>query len=226
MTERPAGTNENAILRVTEIFYSIQGESTWAGLPCAFVRLTGCSLRCTWCDTRYSFSGGENRSIAEILDVVRGYGAHLAEITGGEPLLQANCSVLAQALCDEGYTVLIETSGAVSLEGFPEAVHWIMDLKCPDSGMSERMRWENVDLLRPERDEIKFVIASRGDYEWSRSALEEYSLAQRCKSVLFAPVFGRVDPADLAAWIMEDRLPVRLQLQLHKLIWDPERRGV
>lgn len=219
-------TSTESTLRVTEVFHSIQGESTWAGLPCVFVRLTGCNLRCTWCDTAYAFEGGEQRTIASLLEEAGSFGTKLVEVTGGEPLAQKACPDLAQALLDAGFTVLIETSGSLPIHGLAEGVHRIMDLKCPDSGMADRNHWPNVDALDPARDEVKFVVASRRDYEWCRDIIREYVLEARCKGVLVSPVHGAVNARELAEWILADGLPVRFQLQLHKYIWDPDQRGV
>jgi len=216
-----------ATLRLTEIYCSVQGESTWAGLPCVFVRLARCNLRCRWCDTTYSFHGGEKHSLAAILEAVRGYGVPLVEITGGEPLAQKECVPLAELLVEAGYRVLIETSGSLPIDTLPDPVIRIMDLKCPDSDMSARNDWSNIDHLRADRDEVKFVLASRRDYEWSRDAVRQYNLTERCRSVLFSPVFGEVDPKDIVAWMLEDGLnEVRFQLQMHKFIWPPAERGV
>lgn len=211
-------------MRVTEIFHSIQGESTWAGRPCAFVRLTGCPLRCRWCDTEYAFQGGTSMSIEEVLDRVAQFGCSLVEVTGGEPLAQKECPELLRALCDRGYEVLLETSGAVSTEGVDPRVVTILDLKCPDSGESERNLWDNVDRLR-QRDEIKFVLASRRDYEWARETVTARDLAAR-NVVLFSPVWGELEPGILAAWILEDRAPVRMQIQLHKVLFGADVAGV
>lgn len=213
-------------LRVTEIFHSIQGESTWAGAPCVFIRLSGCNLRCVWCDTTYAFEGGTTMTLEEVLAAVERYGAKLVEITGGEPLAQKDCPELAQQLLDRGYTVLVETNGSLPIDTLPKAAIKIMDLKCPDSGMCEQNRWPNLDGLHPDRDEVKFVLAGRRDYEWSRDILRGYELHKHCHAVLFAPAFGLMDPRQLAEWILEDHLPVRLQLQLHKFIWPPNLRGV
>ena len=224
-----AGQNNNVLnktLRITEIYTSIQGESTWAGLPCVFVRLTGCNLRCDWCDTQYSYDEGESMTLGAILERVEGLGVKLVELTGGEPLAQENCPLLAELLLERGYTVLFETNGALPINRLPGAVIKIMDLKCPDSGMSDRNHWPNLDYLSPAQDEVKFVIASRRDYEWSREVIREHRLEHRCKALLLSPVFGRIEAQQLAAWMLEDALPVRLQLQLHKLIWPPGERGV
>lgn len=213
-------------LRITEIYRSLQGESTWAGLPCVFVRLTGCPLRCVWCDTEYAFQGGERLAMQEVLNRVTVLDTKLVEITGGEPLAQKACGVLAELLIERAYTVLVETSGAFPIDRLPEAAIKIMDLKCPDSGECAKNDWSNIDRLSGERDEVKFVIASHRDYAWARDTVRHHGLETRCKCVLFSPVFGAVKPRDLAAWILEDGLPVRFQLQLHKLIWAPEAKGV
>ncbi|HKY70502.1 MAG TPA: 7-carboxy-7-deazaguanine synthase QueE [Nitrospira sp.] len=211
-------------MRVTEIFHSIQGESSFAGQPCVFVRLTGCPLRCTWCDTEYAFYGGNEQSIEEILLKVGSYACRLVEVTGGEPLAQADVFPLISQLCDRGHDVLIETSGAIDTTAVDPRAHLILDVKCPGSGMSDRMHWPNVARLTG-KDEAKFVLADRTDYEWARHILAQHELANRC-TVLMSPVFGSLDPRQLAEWVLADRLPVRLQLQLHKLIWTPDMRGV
>ncbi|HEX6307261.1 MAG TPA: 7-carboxy-7-deazaguanine synthase QueE [Longimicrobiales bacterium] len=217
-------------LRVTEIFHSVQGESTWAGLPCTFVRLTGCPLRCVWCDTEYAFHGGERMSLDAILARVAGIGTNLVEITGGEPLVHRNAFRLVERLLDRGYTVLVETSGAVDVAPLDARAHRIMDLKCPDSGESGRNLWSNLDHLTA-RDEIKFVIASRADYEWARDIIRERGLDGRVqrgelRALLFSPVWERMDFQQLAEWILEDRLPVRYQIQLHKIVWGANVPGV
>ncbi len=212
-------------LRITEIYKSVQGESTWAGLPCIFVRLTRCNLRCVWCDTAYAFYGGENVCIGDIVAKCREFACPLVEITGGEPLVQPACIDLAQALLDAGMTVLIETSGSLPIDPLPAAVIRIMDLKCPDSGECEKNFWPNIEALNA-RDEVKFVIASRRDYEWARDTARRYGLTRRCHAVLFSPVFSAIEPAELVRWILDDRLDVRFQLQLHKFVWPPAERGV
>lgn len=224
-SDGPAGIMDMH-LSVSEVFFSIQGESTWAGMPCAFIRLAGCNLRCQWCDTEYAQSGGEPRSIAALLDMVDHFGADLIEITGGEPLLQDACPALAQALLDNGYTVLVETNGSMPIDTLPENAIRIMDLKCPASGMSDRIHWPNLERLHPDRDEVKLVMASREDYEWGRAVVRRESLPERCRAVLFSPVAGKLPPRRLAEWILEDRLPVRFQLQLHKAVWPADLRGV
>lgn len=204
-------------LRLTEIFYSLQGEASRAGLPTVFVRLTGCPLRCTWCDTTYSFSGGEAASVDSVLAEVAKYPARQVCVTGGEPLAQKDCLALLTALCDAGYDVSLETSGALDVTPVDPRVARIMDLKAPDSDESAKNRWENLSVLTPH-DELKIVIASRGDYEWARDVLRERQLDRLCP-VLFSPAQGLVEPRSLAGWILEDGLNVRFQLQLHKLLW-------
>jgi 7-carboxy-7-deazaguanine synthase len=204
-------------LRVTEIFHSIQGESGRVGLPTVFVRLTGCPLRCVWCDTDYAFSGGESMAIADIMRRVAGFNCATVCVTGGEPLAQKSCVSLLAALCDAGHSVSLETSGALDIGGVDPGVARIVDLKAPGSGEQAKNRWENLDLLTC-RDELKFVLASRNDYDWAVSACRQRRLFERCP-VLFSPVQGQLDPAQLAQWILDDRLPVRFQVQLHKLLW-------
>ena len=209
------------MLRISEIFHSIQGESTRIGLPTVFVRLTGCPLRCRWCDSEYAFSGGEPMSLPVVLESVAGFACRNVCVTGGEPLAQKECLELLTALCDADYDVSLETSGALDISGVDARVSKIMDLKAPGSGEAERNRWENLRLIGP-RDEIKCVLASGDDYEWAKRMLVEHQLARLCP-VLFAPVQGMLDPALLAEWILSDRLPVRFQLQLHKILWGAER---
>ncbi len=211
-------------LVVHETYLSIQGESTWAGLPCAFVRLSACHLRCRWCDTPHAFDAGTRRAVADVVAEAHGFGTPLVEITGGEPLLQPGVYPLMSVLCDLGHTVLLETSGALDIGRVDPRVVRIVDLKCPGSGEESRNRWENVALLTP-RDEVKFVLADRADYEWARAAIARHDLARRC-TVLLSTVHGAVAPADVVAWMLEDRLPARFQLQMHKVIWDPNARGV
>jgi 7-carboxy-7-deazaguanine synthase len=216
---------QELLLTVTEIFKSIQGESTWAGLPCIFVRLTGCNLRCAYCDTRYAYEGGTRMSIRKILERCEALGNKLVEITGGEPLMQDGCALLAEYLLERGYTVLVETNGTLPIRRLPAAVIKIMDIKSPSSGMSDQTDWTNIEVLST-RDEVKFVIGHRTDYEWSREVVRRYDLTPRCAAVLFSPVFGVLEPDALAAWILEDGLAVRLQLQLHNYIWSPDQRGL
>jgi len=208
-------------LRVNEIFYSLQGESTRAGLPCVLIRLTGCHLRCRWCDTAYAFYEGEWLSRAEVLARVAAFGCPLVELTGGEPLLQPGALPLLADLCDAGYEVLLETSGAVDIAPVDSRVRKIVDVKCPGSGEAERNHWPNLDVLR-ETDELKLVIADEADYLWARDLVRERQLHRRCP-VHFSPVAGELDPAMLAAWILRDHLSVRLQLQLHKQLWGTAR---
>jgi 7-carboxy-7-deazaguanine synthase len=211
-------------LLVNEIFYSIQGESTFAGLPCVLVRLTGCQMRCHWCDTPYSFYQGRWMTLQEVLDAVEGHACPLVEVTGGEPLLQPGVHALMQRLCDAGYQVLLETGGGLDIAPVDPRVHRIVDVKCPDSGEVERNHWPNLERLRPG-DQLKFVLASRSDYEWARHLVRERGLGAICP-VLFSPVHGELALEPLASWVLEDRLAVRVQVQLHKLIWGPATRGV
>lgn len=212
-------------LTINEIYFSVQGESTWAGLPCVFVRLTFCDLRCTYCDTEYAFYEGKKQSLGEIVAAVQPYDCPLVEVTGGEPLLQKNVLPLLTLLADADLTVLLETSGAHDIAAVDPRVHRIMDLKTPGSGEVERNLFANIEHLTL-RDEVKFVIGSREDYEWSRAQLYQHRLAERCRAVLFSPIFGRIDPREIVDWILADKLPVRFQLQMHKFIWTPTQRGV
>ena len=209
-------------LRITEIFFSLQGESSFVGWPTVFVRLTGCPLRCTWCDTTYSFHGGERKALKEIVAEVLAYGAKHVCITGGEPLSQPGVHSLMSRLCDLGFTLSLETSGALPIDSVDPRVHRIVDIKTPGSGEVGRNLWTNVELLR-QTDELKFVIADRQDYDWSVFKLSELDLSKRVGHVLFSPVHGSLDAAQLAEWVLADRLPVRMQLQLHKIIWGEER---
>ncbi len=211
------------MLRVTEIFHSIQGESSHAGRPCAFVRLTGCNLRCRWCDSEYTFSGGEQMSTDDVVRRVKSYGCNLVEVTGGEPLAQKEALDLIRRLCDEGFEVLIETSGSINVAPVDKRATIILDIKCPGSGEAEKNRWENLQHLKPN-DEIKFVIADRADYDWSRKVIEQRNL--RRWILLLSPVWGEMDLKSLAEWMLADRVPARLQTQLHKHIWGAEARGV
>jgi len=212
-------------LTVNEIFLSIQGESSWAGLRCVFVRLSACDLRCTYCDTAYAFHQGTRRPLDEVIEEVLEYDCPLVEVTGGEPLLQKASLPLMKALCDAGRTVLIETSGAHDISKIDPRVHRIMDLKTPGSGECARNLWSNIEHLAP-RDEVKFVIGSREDYEWSREQVRKFDLPHRVQTVLFSPVFGKIQPVDIVNWLLGDKLDVRFQLQLHKFVWDPKERGV
>jgi 7-carboxy-7-deazaguanine synthase len=211
-------------MKISELFYSIQGESTHAGRPCVFIRTTGCHLRCEWCDTAYAFYDGEEMPVEAILERVRGYGCPLVELTGGEPLLQRETPMLVTRLLDDGYTVLVETSGSLDIRILDPRVIVIMDIKCPGSGMTKMVRWDNLDALKPT-DEIKFVIKDRPDYEWAATIVTRHDLGRR-GPVLFSPVFGVLESHTLAKWLLDDRLPVRLQLQQHKYIWEPQTRGV
>ena len=213
------------MLTVNEIFHSIQGESTHAGRPCVFVRLTACDLRCRWCDTAYAFHEGRKMSVDEVVADVESRGCDVVEVTGGEPLLQADVYPLMRRLLDSGKTVLIETGGHRSIADVPAGVIRIMDVKCPGSGESEKNDWSNLARLTP-RDEVKFVIADRADYEFARDVVRREQLAGRVNAVLFSPVHGELDPRPLSEWLIADRLPVRVQLQVHKYIWSPNTRGV
>jgi 7-carboxy-7-deazaguanine synthase len=213
------------VLTINEIFHSIQGESTHAGRPCVFVRLTACDLRCSWCDTPYAFTEGRKMSVDEVVATVNAYGCDLVEITGGEPLLQRDVYPLMERLLVQGRTVMLETGGHLGIEDVPSPVIRIVDVKCPGSGEAHRNRWANLGMLRPA-DEVKFVIGDRADYEYARGVVREHELPARAAAVLFSPVHGVLEAKDLAAWILEDRLPVRLQLQAHKYIWGANVRGV
>jgi 7-carboxy-7-deazaguanine synthase len=212
-------------LVVHEIYKSVQGESTFAGLPCAFVRLTGCNLRCTWCDTPQAFYGGKRLRRADVLASALALGTLLVELTGGEPLLQPGATVLLRELCDAGRTVLLETSGEADVSRVDPRVHKIMDLKAPGSGESHRNRWSNLEHLGA-RDEIKFVLAGRADYEWMRGVIRDRGLGDRGTALLASTVWGKLAARDLVAWVLDDALPVRVQVQLHKIIWGAEAQGV
>ncbi|MFL6231161.1 MAG: radical SAM protein [Pyrinomonadaceae bacterium] len=214
------------MLRVTEIFRSVQGESTHAGRPCAFVRLTGCPMRCVWCDSEYTFTGGASMTLDEVLAQVRAYGCRLVEVTGGEPLVQREAFTLIERLCDEDYEVLIETGGYVSTEKVDERAKIILDVKCPLSGEEGRNHWPNLERLRTDKDEIKFVVAGREDWDYAREVIARYDLERRVHAVLISPVWGAVDLQQLADWISSSGLDVRMQLQMHKQIWGAEARGV
>ena len=212
------------MLTVNEIFYSIQGESTHAGRPCVFVRLTACDLRCSWCDTAYAFYQGQKRSVEDVIAEIDAIGCRLVEITGGEPLLQDDVFPLMDMLVEKGYSVLLETGGHRSVERVPLAVAKIVDVKCPASGESDKNYWPNLDVLT-SHDEVKFVIQDRNDYDYARGVIEKYNLSSRCV-VLLSPVHGVLEPGSLSEWMMTDRLPARLQLQLHKVLWPNRSRGV
>lgn len=213
------------MLTVNEIFHSIQGESTHAGRPCVFVRLTACDLRCTWCDTAYAFTEGRKMSVDAIVERVREYNCDVVEITGGEPLLQKEVYPLMDRLLHDGRTVMIETGGHLNADEVPAGVIRVMDVKCPGSGEADKMHWPNLQRLRSS-DEIKFVIKDRADYDYARDVVAKHDLSARCAAVLFSPVHGVLDPKQLAEWMLADRLAVRLQLQAHKYIWSPDTRGV
>jgi 7-carboxy-7-deazaguanine synthase len=204
-------------LRISEIFYSLQGETSRVGLPTVFVRLTGCPLRCNYCDTAYAFTGGTSMTLQAIMDEVRRYPTRYVTVTGGEPLAQKNCLSLLQVLCDAGYQVSLETSGALDIGAVDERVMRVVDIKTPASGEQEKNLWDNLAHLNAH-DEIKFVLCGEADYTWARQVVQERALADKCE-VLFSPAQGQLPPADLADWILRDRLPVRMQLQLHKVLW-------
>ena len=212
------------MLKINEIFYSIQGESTYAGERCVFVRLTGCNLRCTYCDTEYAFYDGEDLQIDSIIEKIESYNCNLVEITGGEPLLQNGVYTLMTKLCDKDFTVLLETSGSLSIEKVDSRVTNILDFKTPSSKMDKKNYFNNVDYLKPN-DEVKFVLGSREDYDWAKSIITKYKLDKKV-TVLFSSVFGKIEHEELVNWILEDKLNVRYQLQMHKYIWDPDRTGV
>ena len=228
----PESTSKNQqstiveMLRITEIFRSIQGESTHAGRPCTFVRLTGCPMRCVWCDSEYTFTGGEYVSIDQVLRKVCDFGCHLVEVTGGEPLAQREVFGLIRKLCDLGYEVLIETGGFISIEDVDHRAQIILDVKCPASGEAERNHWPNLERLRADMDEVKFVIANRADWNFAQKIVKEYELEQKTKAILISPAWDLIDLKDVANWIAESGLKVRMQLQLHKYIWGPDVHGV
>ncbi|MFQ5864592.1 MAG: radical SAM protein [bacterium] len=211
-------------MRVTEIFYSIQGESRFAGLPCVFVRSTGCNLRCVWCDTDYAFYGGQDMPVDKIIEKVESYGCKLVELTGGEPLLQKDIYELANRLLEKNYTVIIETSGERDVSKLDPRVIKIVDIKCPSSGESQKNRWQNLEYLTPQ-DEVKFVVKDQKDYKWAVDVVKKHNLENRVQLV-FSPVWAELELLDLAQWILQDRLKARFQVQLHKFIWSPEKRGV
>ena len=212
------------MLKVNEIYFSVQGESSRAGLPCVFVRLTYCNLRCTYCDTEYAFYEGEDRSVDEIINEVKKYGCNLVEITGGEPLVQEESLNLMKKLCAEGFDVMLETAGNMPICNVDGRVNIIMDLKCPSSGMMKKNLYENINHLK-ETDELKFVIGDREDYDWMNEMIIQYDLNNKCK-ILVSVVFDKLEPLALVNWVLEDKLDVRFQLQMHKFIWQPETKGV
>ena len=212
------------MLKVNEIYFSVQGESSRAGLPCVFVRLTYCNLRCTYCDTEYAFYEGEDRSVDEIINEVKKYGCNLVEITGGEPLVQEESLNLMKKLCSEGFDVMLETAGNMPICNVDDRVNIIMDLKCPSSGMMKKNLYENINHLK-ETDELKFVIGDREDYDWMNEMIIQYDLNNKCK-ILVSVVFDKLEPLALVNWVLEDKLDVRFQLQMHKFIWQPETKGV
>lgn len=212
------------MLKVNEIYFSIQGEGTKAGLPCVFIRLTYCNLRCTYCDTEYAFYEGKDMTMEQVLEEVKNYGCNLVEVTGGEPLIQKECIPLMTELCNLGYEVMIETGGSLPIKNIDPRVKVIMDLKCPSSKMTKKNHYDNISYLK-DFDEVKFVIGTREDYEWSKQMIEQYQLDKKC-IVLFSPVFGSIEPVNIVDWLLEDKLNVRFQLQMHKFIWDPATKGV
>lgn len=212
-------------LNLIELFRSVQGETSLTGLPTTFLRLARCNLRCTWCDTTYSFTRGEPHTLSALLKAVEEYGCRHVCITGGEPLLQAPVHELMTRLCDHGYSVSLETGGSLSTEAVDPRVRVILDVKCPGSGMQEKNHWQNMTFLR-RHDEVKFVLMGRGDYDYAKDVVARYQLHQCVGEVLFSPVFNVLNPQDLVQWILEDKLPVRLNLQVHKWIWAPDKRGV
>ncbi len=212
------------MIKINEIYYSIQGESSKAGLPCVFIRLTYCNLRCTYCDTEYAFYDGKEYEIDEIIEKVKKYNCKLVEVTGGEPLFQKDSYQLIYELCENGFEVLVETGGSLPIREVDKRAKIIMDLKCPSSGMMKKNMYENIDYLKKE-DEVKFVIGNMEDYEWSKEIIKKYSLENKCE-ILFSTVFGKLEPQTLVDWILKDNLNVRFQLQMHKFIWDPLTKGV
>ena len=216
---------DEAHIRIHEIYASIQGESTFAGLPCTFVRFSRCNLRCRWCDTPHAFEGGTRMSRVEVLERALSFGTPLVELTGGEPLLQAAAIPLLAELCDSGRTVLLETSGERDISRVDSRVHRIMDLKAPGSGECHRNRWENIEHLT-RRDEVKFVLADRRDYDWAKNVIADHDLPARVNEVLLSAVWGELEPKDLVAWVLDDGLRARVQIQMHKVIWDADTEGV
>ena len=211
-------------LKVNEIYFSIQGESTYAGRPCIFIRLTYCNLRCTYCDTEYAFYKGKDMAISEIMNEIKQWNCHLVEVTGGEPLFQDECIKLLNEILKENYEVMLETGGSLPISKVPEEIIKIVDFKCPSSGMKKHNLWLIVEDLM-NHDEVKFVIGNREDYEWAKEKIEEYQLSEKC-TILLSPIFNKIDPEMIVEWILEDSLPVRFQMQIHKYIWKPEKKGV
>ncbi len=213
------------MLKINEIYVSVQGESSKAGLPCVFIRLTYCNLRCTYCDTEYAFYKGKEYSIDQVIEKVKGYNCKLVEITGGEPLVQEDeCRFLMKKLCDEGFEVLLETGGSLPIKDIDERVTIIMDLKCPSSGMMKKNFYDNISYLKQD-DEIKFVIGNREDYNWTKEIINKYDLYKKCK-ILLSVVFNKLEPITLVDWMLEDKINARFQLQMHKFIWQPDTKGV
>lgn len=212
------------MIKINEIYHSIQGESSKSGLPTVFVRLTYCNLRCSYCDSEYAFEEGDEMSIDEIVKEVKKYNCGLVEVTGGEPLFQCECLDLMKRLCDEGFEVMIETGGSLPIKDIDERVMIILDLKCPSSKMMKKNLYQNLDYIKPA-DEIKFVIGDREDYDWVKEIMDKYNLTEKC-TVLFSVVFGKLEPVKLVEWILEDKLKVKYQLQIHKYIWEPSKKGV
>lgn len=222
---KPLPMSSEQPLFLTEIFASVQGETSFTGLPTTFVRLSACNLRCTWCDTTYSFKRGSPMLPSAILQKIKEFSCHTVCITGGEPLLQQSVLSLMTQICDEGYTVTLETGGSLPIDAVDPRVHVILDIKCPGSGMSEKNHWDNLKAIKP-KDEIKFVLLDRNDYDWAVKVIHQHNLSSLTPHLLLSPVFGKLDPQELVKWILEDRLPVRLNMQLHKFIWTPETKGV
>jgi len=216
--------NKENKIRINEIFYSIQGESTYAGLPCVFVRLTYCNLRCTYCDTEYAFYEGNWKSFDEIIEKIKSYNCNLVEVTGGEPLLQDNVHPLMKRLCDEGFEVLLETAGHMDINIVDPRVKRIMDIKGPSSNEAGKTLWENINYLNKD-DQVKFVVGDREDFDFANEIIKKYNLDKKC-TLLISPLFGKINMEELANWILDEKIPVRLQVQMHKLIWDPQTRGV
>ena len=211
-------------LKINEIYYSVQGESTHAGRPCIFIRLTFCNLRCTYCDTEYAFYEGKDMEIDDIMSEIQQWDCNLVEVTGGEPLFQEECIDLLNELVISKYEVMLETGGSLSVSYVPKNVIKIVDFKCPSSGMEKKNLWSTVDNLQPH-DEVKFVIGNREDFDWAKEKITEYSLDKKC-TVLFSPTFGEIDPQQIVGWILAENLPVRMQMQMHKMIWNPDKQGV